>query len=336
MAAAAFRSFGPPSVLQLETDFPRPTRRKGELLIKVVAASINPIDWKTRKGDVPRFAVTRPKIPGGDVAGLVEEADPGSQFKPGDRVFGCNGNQIFWSTYGTYAEYAVAHEDSVLPIPEGWSFNEAAAVPLAAMTAWQAMQPSMPLQGKRVLVHAGAGGVGSFAIQIAKAQGAWVATTCSGRNAGFVTETLGADLAIDYTKQKFEDATAEPYDLVVDLIGGDYEWRSLPLLKRSGHFANILNSGFLHQYGPVKGPALLTYYTARGMLLGAISGPRYTFTIMKHQARHGLAELAELMKAGKLKVTIHEVLPLAEAAKAHEISETGRVRGKLVLQVAKE
>eukprot|EP00882_Tetradesmus_deserticola_P026978 GHRQ01029803.1.p3 GENE.GHRQ01029803.1~~GHRQ01029803.1.p3 ORF type:complete len:111 (+),score=54.92 GHRQ01029803.1:571-903(+) len=110
----------------------------------------------------------------------------------------------------------------------------------------------------------------------------------------------------------------------------------MPLLKRSGHFANVLNSGFINQYGAVKGPALLTYYLARHMLAGAITGPRYTFTVMKHQARHGLTELAELMKSGKLKVTIDRVLPLAEAAKAHEVSEVGHVRGKLVLQVATE
>eukprot|EP00878_Enallax_costatus_P006054 GHUV01006350.1.p1 GENE.GHUV01006350.1~~GHUV01006350.1.p1 ORF type:complete len:220 (+),score=69.53 GHUV01006350.1:308-967(+) len=202
MAAAVFRVFGPPSVLQYERDFPKPSRRKGEVLIKVAAASVNPVDWKTRKGEVPRFTVTRPKIPGGDVAGVVQEADPGSQFKPGDRVFGCTGQQAPWSTYGTYAEYVVAPESTLLPIPERTSFHEAASVPLAAMTAWQAVESSMPLSGKRVLVHAGAGGVGSFAIQIAKAQGAYVATTCSARNADFVTKTLGADRAIDYNKEK--------------------------------------------------------------------------------------------------------------------------------------
>lgn len=125
------------------------------------------------------------------------------QFKPGMSVFGCTGHQIFWSTYGTYAEYCSAHESTLAPIPAGLSYQEAAAVPLAAMTAWQALEPSMPLQGKRVLVHAGAGGVGHFAIQIAKAQGAFVATTCSGRNADFVSK-LGADRAIDYTQERWE------------------------------------------------------------------------------------------------------------------------------------
>lgn len=334
MSAAVFRSFGPPSVLQLENDFPKPNRRKGEVLIKVAAASVNPIDWKTRKGEVPRFAVTRPKIPGGDVAGVVQEADPDSQFKPGDKVFGCTGQQMFWSTYGTYAEYVVAHESTLLPIPEKTSFHEAAAVPLAAMTAWQAVQSSMPLTGKRVLVHAGAGGVGSFAIQIAKAQGAYVATTCSARNADFVTKTLGADRAIDYNKEKF-DETSEPYDVVVDLIGGSYELRSMKCLKPKGHFAHVINSGFLHEYGPVRGVPFLMYYLGKHSLMGALGwGPRYTVTVMKHQADNGLKQLAELMKEGRLKVTIEKVFPLSEADKAHELSEAGHVRGKIILQVA--
>jgi NADPH:quinone reductase-like Zn-dependent oxidoreductase len=142
-----------------------------------------------------------PQIPGGDLAGVVVEADEGSSFKPGDKVYALTGQHAFWSTYGTYAQYVCTHESTLAPIPSGLSYQEAAAVPLAAMTAWQALEPSMPLQGKRVLVHAGAGGVGHFAIQIAKAQGAFVATTCSGRNAGFVSK-LGADRAIDYTNEK--------------------------------------------------------------------------------------------------------------------------------------
>lgn len=336
MGAAVMRAFGPPSVLRYEADFPRPPAlRPGEVLVKVAAASINPIDWKTRKGEVPRFAVTRPKILGGDVAGVVEASQSG-KFKPGERVFGCTGQQVFWSTYGTYAELVVAHESSLLPIPAGTSFQEAAAVPLAAMTAWQAMEPSMPLANKRVLVHAGAGGVGSFAIQIAKAQGAaFVATTCSGRNLDF-TRRLGADRPIDYTSERFEDASAEPYDLVVDLIGGDYELRSLPLLKRrGGHFAHVLNSGWLHQQGFLRGPALMMFYLAKHSAMGALGlGPSYALTVMRHQADRGLAQVAELMAAGKLKVTIEAAFPLAQAAEAQELVEAGHVRGKVVLQVA--
>jgi NADPH:quinone reductase-like Zn-dependent oxidoreductase len=334
MAAAVFRSFGPPSVLKYETDFPKPNRRKGEVLVKVAAASVNPIDWKTRKGEVPRMAVTRPKIPGGDVAGVVQEADQDSPFKPGDKVFGCTGHQIFWSTYGTYAEYVVTHQSTLQHIPDNTSFQEAAAVPLAAMTAWQAVESSMPLTGKRVLVHAGAGGVGSFAVQIAKAQGAYVATTCSARNADFVTKTLGADRAIDYNKEKFEE-TSEPYDVVVDLIGGSYELRSMKCLKPRGHFAHVINSGFMHQYGPLRGVPALMYYMGKHSLMGALGwGPRYTVTVMNHQADRGLKQLSELMKEGKLKVTIEKVFPLSQADKAHELSEGGHVRGKVVLQVA--
>eukprot|EP00879_Flechtneria_rotunda_P005960 GHRR01006266.1.p1 GENE.GHRR01006266.1~~GHRR01006266.1.p1 ORF type:complete len:338 (+),score=95.80 GHRR01006266.1:261-1274(+) len=319
MSAAVFRNFGPPSVLRYETDFPKPSRRPGEILIKVAAASVNPVDWKTRKGDVPRFTVTRPKIPGGDVAGVVVTADDNSKFKP-----------------GTYAEYAVAHESTILPIPEGFSFSQAAAVPLAAMTAYQAMQPSMPLAGKRVLVHAGAGGVGHYAIQIAKAQGAFVATTCGSRNAEFVTRELGADQAIDYKKEKFEEVSKEPYDVIVDLVGGDYEIRSMKILQtKGGHYANVINGGFINQKGFLLGTAATAYHMTKGILLGALGlGPKYTVVVMKHHKHLGLTQVAELMQQGKFKVSIDKEVPLPEAAKAHELSEEGHVRGKVVINVA--
>ncbi|KAF8059109.1 BST1 [Scenedesmus sp. PABB004] len=337
MRAVVMRSFGPPGALAVEDDFPQPPRRRGEVRIRVAAAGVNPIDFKTRKGDVPRLAVTLPKVLGGDVAGVVEEADAGGRFAPGDRVFGCTGTQAFWCTYGTYAEVVVAHESCLLPIPEGLSDEEAAAVPLAAMTAWQALAPAMPLAGKAVLVHAGAGGVGGFALQIAAAQrAAVVATTCSARNADYV-RGLGATRPIDYASERFEaaDVPAGGYDVVLDLMGGDYETRSLPLLRPGGLFAHVLNSGFVNQYGPARGAAVLAWHVAAGMLRGALGlGPRYRLTIMRHAAQHGLNEIAALLREGRLKVTVTALPGLESAARAHEELEGGHVRGKLVLSLA--
>lgn len=185
------------------------------------------------------------------MAGVVEDASlavgPGRRFRAGDRVYACTDGFLFYNKWGAYAEYMVVKEEQLAAIPEGLSFEEAGGVPLCALTAWQALEGAMPLAGKRVLVHAGAGGVGCFAVQIAKALGAHVTATCGSRNVEFVTQTLGADVAVDYSASDFEapcrESAANKYDCVVDLIGGDYEIRSMRCLKPRGHYANVLNSG---------------------------------------------------------------------------------------------
>jgi len=274
MRAAVMRSFGPPSVLRVESDVPlpppfgppqqapaptssaaeananafrakRPPANVPLALVKVAYASVNPIDWKTRKGEFPRFLCANPKILGGDLSGVVVALCPLASapsstpppFRVGDRVFSLTGLQEFWQPYGCAAEYAAVPLDRLAHAPEGLPLREAAAVPLAAMTAWQALSPAFPLAGKRVLVHAAAGGVGAFAVQIARQKGAAVVHgTCGPRNADFLVRELGADAAIDYTAGVFEDhplAREEGgYDVVVDLVGGDYERRSLALLRR--------------------------------------------------------------------------------------------------------
>lgn len=205
-------------------------------MVRVAAAAVNPVDAKTRSGAVPRLVVKLPRILGSDVAGVVVEADDDSRggFKKGDRVFACTGQHLFTSAYGTYAELVAAPERCFARVPDRLSLVDAAAVPLAASTAWQALAPRMPLAGKSVLVHAGAGGVGSFAVQIAKAQGAArVVATCGPANVGLV-KGLGATQVVDYTKERFEEAAPGPYDVIVDTIGGEYEARGLKLLRKRG------------------------------------------------------------------------------------------------------
>ncbi|MEW5297480.1 MAG: hypothetical protein WDW36_000686 [Sanguina aurantia] len=340
MRAVLFNSVGPPSVLHVVTNFPKPVVKPGQVMIKVIATSVNPLDWKTRKGDLASGITTFPKIPNGDVAGVVVEAGPTSRFKIGDQVFGCSEGNLFWNTYGASAEYHAVGESKLAIIPPGWTFCEAAAVPLAGETAWQALQPCFPLAGKTVLVHAGAGGVGSFAIQIAKAQGATVATTCSGVNEDIVRK-LGADYVFDYTKETFERAAAREklkFDLVVDVIGGDYEARSKTVLSRKGRYSNVINAGFMRQYSnPTVGAAVQFASMFQGLAASAIGcGPAYSVIVLNSEAKSGLVQLSDLMAAGKLTPLIDRIMPLEESAAAHEYMEKGHARGKVVLQVAPE
>ncbi|KIZ03562.1 NADPH2:quinone reductase [Monoraphidium neglectum] len=341
MKAAVLTAQGPPSVLQIQQGYPPPQRRPGEVLVRVAAASVNPVDVKTRSGVVPRLVTAIPRILGSDVAGVVEAADEGSPFRKGDRVFGCTGQHIFNSRYGTYAELVSASEDAFEKIPDGVGYEEAAAVPLAAMTAWQALEARMPLEGKAVLVHAGSGGVGTFAIQIAKALGARVTATCGPSNVALVTQTLGADVAVDYTKDRFDDVAPGPYDVIVDLIGGDYETRGVKLLKRrgkgepGGHYTNLLTHGWNKKYGPGLGGAITLLSAARGTLLSALGlGPSYELVTIQAKASRGLQQVAALMAEGKVKPLIDRVLPLEQVAEAHAHSEGGHARGKIVLRVA--
>ncbi|GBF96603.1 NADPH:quinone reductase [Raphidocelis subcapitata] len=341
MRAAVLRAQGPPDALRVEPDWPRPPRRPGEVLIRVAAAGVNPVDAKTRSGLMPRAVVALPRILGADVAGVVEEADAGSGFAKGDAVMGCTGQHFPTSKWGTYAELVAAPAASLVPIPPGTSFEAAAAAPLAALTAWQALAPRMPLAGRAVLVHAGAGGVGSFAIQIAKAQGARVTATCSGRNAELVTKALGADRAVDYTRERFEEAAPGPYDVIVDTVGGDYEPRGLPLLRKAGggrprgHYVNLLTHGWCERYGPRGGMALNLLCAAKGLALPALRlGPSYALVSVDHRADRGLRQVAQLMAEGKVKPLVDRVFPLGAVSEAHALSDSGRARGKIVLKVA--
>jgi NADPH:quinone reductase-like Zn-dependent oxidoreductase len=310
MKAIRFHAPGGPEVLRLE-DVPRPVPKAGEVLVQVHAAGVNPVDWKIRRSGGKGFGPPLPQIPGFDISGVVAEVGEGvERFAPGEAVFG----YLALQRGGAYAEYAIALEGELARKPEKLSFDEAAGVPLAALTAWQALVDNAKLdEGQAVLIHAAAGGVGHFAVQIAKARGAHVIATASQKNHAFLKQ-LGADEVIDYTSQRFEEQVSS-LDVVLDSIGGDTQTRSLGVLAPGGILVSIVG-------GPPK--AELEKRNVRGV------------GILVHPDGKELEQIAGLFDSGALKIEVSAVLPLAEAAKAHELSEAGHVRGKIVLHVRDE
>jgi NADPH:quinone reductase-like Zn-dependent oxidoreductase len=274
MQAVRIHRFGGPEVMAIE-EIDRPTPAVDEVLIKVFAASVNPVDAKMREGKYP--VVTEKDLPyvlGRDVSGEIAAAGSDvASFLIGDKVFA-----FLSPEHGGYEEYVLARADEVAAKPQSLEAIGAAAVPLAGITAWQGLFEHGGLQsGQRVLIHGGAGGVGHFAIQFAKAKGAWVATTVSSSDKDFVTD-LGADQVIDYKAEKFEDVIA-PVDLVFDLIGGETQERSFSAVKPGGALISTLQE-------PDK---------ARAKKLNILSG-RYTAQPNGAQ----LQEIAALIDQGKV------------------------------------
>ena len=332
-----------PNALRVVDDAQPPRPGPGEVLVRVVAASINPIDCWRRRGYgrglfEPLGAAVFPIVPGRDCAGVVEAVGPGARrFKPGDAV---------WSAPdpfrdGTHAEYVAICEDEVEPKPPDLSFEEAAALPYAALTAWQALVVQGGLDadtapGRRVLVHAGAGGIGSFSIQLLKAWGAWVATTCSTRNLDLVTG-LGADRAIDYTRQDFDRALSD-MDLVLDTLGGAVQRRSLGVLKRHADAKLVtlvspalpLTDRFGLAGGAAAAVAALTAARVSTRLRG---GRQFRWAFFRADG-DALAAIGRLVEAGRIRPVIDRVYPLDEVVAAHRHSEGRHARGKIVLRVA--
>lgn len=311
MRAISPRTWGGPDVLtEIETD--RPTPGPTEILVQVHAAGVNPTDWKSRAhGGIPGLWGD-PVILGYDVSGVVEAVGPGvTLYRPGDAVFGM---PRFPRQAGAYAEYVTAPARHFVGKPETIDHVQAAALPLAALTAWQSLAETANLRpGQRVLIHAAAGGVGHLAVQIAKARGAYVIGTASaGKHA--LLRSLGADELIDYTQADFAEAVRD-VDVVLDTIGGDYGPRSLRVLRDGGWLVS-----------------LVTWDDAALVKEAAALGIRAGFTLVEPDYA-GMTAIAELVRAGQLHAEIDTVLPLEEAAKAHERGETGRVTGKIVLQV---
>jgi len=309
MKAVRIHQYGGLEVLRFE-DAPRPQPAPGELLILVHAAAVNPVDWKIREGYAKdRMSHSLPLILGWDVSGTVEATGPGvTRFQKGDDVF----SRPDIARNGAYAEYIVVRESEVALKPKSLDHLHAAAIPLAALTAWQALFDTAGLSaGQKVLVHAASGGVGSFAVQLAKWKGAHVIGTASGRNQSFLTE-LGVDEAIDYEKTRFENAVHD-VDVVFDTIGGEVQQRSWRVLKKSGILVSIVSPPSPDEAGK--------YSVHAGYLFVQPNSPQ-------------LAEIAKLVDVGKVRAFIETVLPLSEARKAQELSQTGHVRGKIVLKVA--
>jgi NADPH:quinone reductase-like Zn-dependent oxidoreductase len=309
MQAVRFHSYGGSEVLILE-EAPRPQPGAGEVLVRVHAAGVNPLDWKARAGHVKAWLQHRlPLIPGWDVSGVVEAVGPDvTGFKIGDAVYG----MLDFTRNGAYAEYVVARSSDLAFKPNSIDHIRAAAVPLTSLTAWQSLFEVACLgSGQTVLIHRAAGGVGHFAVQFAKWKGAKVIGTASAGNESFLRD-LGADEVIDYRTAKFEERVHD-VDMVLDTIGGDTQQRSWQVLKKGGVLVATLG---------ISSPEAARQHGVRGEGL------------LVHADAVQLAQIAVLIDAGKLKPTVTTILPLGQAAQAHELSQTGHVRGKIVLQVA--
>jgi NADPH:quinone reductase-like Zn-dependent oxidoreductase len=306
MKAVRFHEHGGRAVLKYE-DAPRPTPGEGEILVRVAAAGVNPVDAIIRRGGWR--GITLPFTPGHDIAGTVEALGPGvTAFSVGQPVYAC----LPLDRGGGYAEFAVVRVEEAAPKPERASFAQAAGVGVTALTAWQAFFDTANLQkGQTVLIHGGSGGVGTMAIQLAKWKGAKVIATASTRNQDYLRE-LGADVAIDYTKEKFEDI-AKDVDVVLDGVGGDTTLRSIPTLKKGGIIITIA--------GPTP--------TAEARAAGV----RAARMLVKRDGAQ-LREIGKLIDEGALKVVISHELPLIEAARAHELIESKHTRGKIILTVS--
>lgn len=307
---------GGPEVLTL-ADVPVPLRINSELLVRVVAAGINPLDAKTRAGRGVSAAIADyPATLGMDFSGVVVETPfEAHPLKPGDEVYGT----LLVPRYsGSYAEYVSVPSMSVIRKPGRLSHLEAAAVPLAALTAWGlVVDVAKAHEGQRLLIHAGAGGVGHFAVQLAAYFGAHVVTTASQRNASWLRE-LGAAEIIDYTTTRFEDVVSD-MDAVIDLIGNvhdDTGSRSLSVLRPGGLIVNVPTGSW---------PTFQEDAEAAGMrATGFKVSPDGT----------ALAVIARLLDSGDLRVHVDSVFPLEDAAKAHESLEGGHTRGKIVLSIS--
>ena len=332
MRALVIHRYGGPDVMSLEE---RPAPRPGprDVLIDVRAASLNPIDFKLREGKVK--AVLKPAFPiglGCDVAGTVREVGAEvTKFRVGDEVFA----RLEKGRMGGLAEQVAAAEDVVASKPASASFEVAAAVPLASLTALQALREVAGLTaGQRVLIHAGAGGVGTLAIQIAKILGLHVITTTSTKNVGFVKE-LGADEVVDY---KTEDVRQKVRDLdaVFDTLGGDSELTSIELCKRGGVVVGIgglPDEAFARAHLPAILRAGLGLMTRKRRRTAERAGVRFAYLFMRPDGAQ-LAEIGGWIDTGKLRPVLHKTYPFADVKEAFAELERGHARGKIVVKIA--
>ena len=333
MKAVISETYGGPEVLEL-ADVGEPQVGPNGVLVRIHASSVNSVDWKLRKGLLSAIWNLRfPVIWGCDLSGVVEQVGSAiTLFKPGDEVYGFKHGKVAKTYRGTYAEYAVVPENALARKPANLSHEEAAAVPLAAVTAWQAMVEHGRLQaGQRVLIHAAAGGVGVFAIQIAKAIGAYVAATAGPKNQDLLRE-LGADLPIDYTREKIEDKLSD-CDLVLDGVGQSVWPASLRVLRRGGRLATLTVPIPAEKSGKIKFFSTAIAGVGAGMMRALLGGKRLQIVSVKPRGGD-LEKINALIEAGKLRPVIQKVFPLDQIAEAHRLSEGGHVRGKLVVKIA--
>ena len=311
MKAVQINSYGGNDVLEINENASKPSPAKGQVLVEVYATSINPIDWKVRAGYLKEMVPLQfPATLGGDFSGAVFEVGEGViNFKVGDEVYGQGG--ILNGGSGSFAEFVAANTLKILVKPKSLDFAQAAALPLTGISALQALEDHIHLtKGQKILIHGGAGGIGTFAIQLAKSQGAYVVTTVSADEKDYA-KSLGANEVIDYKNEAFEDKLAD-FDAVFDTVGGETTDRSFKVLKRGGIIVSMVgqpNTDFAQKYG----------VTAIGQNTDA--NPER------------LNRLAELVNSGKIKAHIDKVFPLEQAKEAFRHLEEGHPRGKVVLKI---
>jgi NADPH2:quinone reductase len=332
MKAVLMTAPGNPEVLQLQ-DVTNPGVPVGEteLLVRLRAAGVNPIDTKLRKRGT-FYPDQMPAILGCDGAGVVEAVGAGVQkFRVGDEVYFCNGG--LGAHQGNYAEYTTVDERFVAHKPTSVSFAEAAAAPLVLITAWEALYERGRLEpGEKVLIHAGAGGVGHVAIQLAKLKGANVCTTVSSQQKADFVKQLGADYPILYKQTDFVQATldwtgGEGVDLAFDTVGGETFHKTFPAVRIYGDIVTILepDANTVWKAARNRNLRIGLELMLTPMLQGMVEAQQHHAEI--------LAECAKYIDAGKLKIHVSQELPLAEAAKAHQLIESGSMTGKIVLVI---
>ncbi|MCY8939383.1 zinc-dependent alcohol dehydrogenase family protein [Peribacillus frigoritolerans] len=328
MKAQIIQSFGDPSVFQLE-EVSKPDLKPGHVLIQVKASSVNPIDTKVRAGAVPAVSPEFPAVLHGDVAGLVSAVGEGvTEFKVGDEVFGCAGG--FKGTGGALAEFMLADADLLAHKPKNLTMEEAAALPLVAITAWEALFNRAHLvPGQDILIHAATGGVGHIAIQLAKWQGATVYTTASSQEKLEIGTRLGADVTINYREESVHDyvqkhTDGKGFDVVFDTVGGENLDRSFEAAAVHGTVAAIAARS-THDLSPVHSKGLSLHVTF--MLLKILNKD------MHKQYGEILKKVAKVVEEGKLRPLVDpNMFTFDEVSKAHEYLESGKAIGKIVLK----
>lgn len=343
MTAVCYTEHGNSSKLLLRNDYPRPIPLPDQLLVAVHFASLNPCDYKLRRmppGILADFTVPKPKIPGDDIAGIVVavgSAVDAGRFKIGDRVAALM--PILGSKWGACAQFAAVKADFVARVPEGVTLERAAAFPLVALTAMQAFEKLRPpLNGKTILVQAGAGGVGSFAVQWAKRiLKMQVTATSSARNTDWLY-SMGVDKVVDYTKQQFDEELRD-MDVVLDSMSYKYEERTFasPVLKqKGGHYLNILGSDFsLGANGAEVSNGIVTplnWVNAKVRRLVHTNAQDYDIvTVNPHGAQ--LQSVLDQMVEGHIEAVIEQIFPLDQVAQAFDLLEEGHSRGKILVKI---
>ncbi|QDQ06930.1 NADP-dependent oxidoreductase [Bacillus sp. BD59S] len=314
-------------------EVPTPEINEYEVLVEIHAASINPIDFKIRDGKVKMLLkYEMPLILGNDFSGVITKVGSKvTRFKVGDEIYARpRKNKI-----GTFAEYIAIHEDDIALKPKNLSFEEAASIPLVGLTSYQALHDIMHLQkGQKILIHAGSGGVGTFAIQLAKIMGATVTTTASETGANLV-KSLGADEIINYKTEKFEEILTN-YDAVFDTIGGTTLEKSFNIIKSGGNIVSVSgmpNARFGKEFGSGFFKTLLFSLASKKLTaLEKKHNAQYSFLFMKPSGDQ-LRTIANYIEAGKIKPVIDRVFPFEDAQKAMEYSEAGRAKGKIIVKM---